>query len=211
MVRRKKTDKQEEQMEPEVTSGEEPVEEGSPVEAEVALVDVSGQAEEAGVSEEALSPEEIASLKEKLAEAQAKAEEYLDGWQRALAEFSNYKKRVDRDREAIYQEAAIRVIKGYLDVVDDLERALANRPQDGEGAAWAEGIELIYRKLLGLLEGEGVTPMEVDAQMFDPNLHEAISQEESEKHESGEIIEVVQTGYVLGNRVIRPARVRVAR
>lgn len=211
MVRRKKTDKQEEQMEPEVTSGEEPVEEGSPAEAEVALVDVSGQAEEAGVSEEALSPEEIASLKEKLAEAQAKAEEYLDGWQRALAEFSNYKKRVDRDREAIYREAAIRVIKGYLDVVDDLERALANRPRDDEGAAWAEGIELIYRKLLGLLEGEGVTPMEVDTQMFDPSLHEAISQEESEKHESGEIIEVVQTGYVLGDRVIRPARVRVAR
>jgi molecular chaperone GrpE len=88
---------------------------------------------------------------------------------------------------------------------------LRNRPADGEGAAWAEGIELIYRKFYSILEAEGVSLMQADKQYFDPNLHEAISQEENDQYEDGQIIEVVKNGYMLGDRVLRVATVRVAK
>ena len=159
----------------------------------------------------AVAGAEIEALQQQLEETQAKAAEYLDGWQRARAEFANYRKRVDREQAQAYQNAAGAIIKRYIEVLDDLERALKNRPQRGEGAEWAEGIELIYRKLLNILESEGVTAMDVDGAMFDPNLHEAISSEESPGHESGQVIDVIKRGYMLGDKVLRPALVRVAR
>ena len=149
-------------------------------------------------------------LELELAEALRKKEEYLDGWQRTQADFANYKKRVERDRQQVQQNATANVVRRYLDILDDLERALANQPQDGEGAVWANGIDLVYRKWLNALEVNDVKPMEVEDQLFDPELHEAISHEQSDEHESGEVIEVVQTGYFIGDRVLRPARVRVA-
>jgi len=158
-----------------------------------------------------VSPEEsISLLQEKLSQTQAQAQEYLDGWQRSRAEFANYKHRIERDRELMQQEAVIRVVTRYLPVLDDLERALQNQPQEGEGAAWAQGIELIYRKMLTALEADGVQPMKAEGKMFDPNLHEAIMQEESDEHESGQIISVLQKGYRIGERVLRPALVKVA-
>jgi molecular chaperone GrpE len=107
-------------------------------------------------------------------------------------------------------ETVGRVAKRYLPIVDDLERALIKRPTQGEGAVWSEGIELIYRKLMNILEAEGVAIIEAQNQMFDPNLHEAVVQTESDEHESGQIIEVLQTGYKMGDRVLRPAMVRIA-
>ena len=155
--------------------------------------------------------QKLAELQDELARTRLQADEYLDGWQRARAEFANYKKRVDREQALAYQTAAASVIKHFLGILDDLERALKNRPTDGDGAAWAAGIELVYRKLVSILESEGVTQMQTDGQMFDPNLHEAILSEDSDQHESGQIIEAVQQGYLLGDKVVRPAMVRVAR
>jgi molecular chaperone GrpE len=162
---------------------------------------------------EAISEEQetISALQDELAKAQAKANEYLDGWQRARADFTNYKKRIERDQAQTYQNAANNTHKRYLGIVDDLERALNNRPQDGEGAAWAEGIELIYRKMLSTLESEGILRMDAEGMPFDPNLHEAIMSEVSDQHESGQIMEVLQQGYMFGDKVLRPAVVRVAR
>jgi molecular chaperone GrpE len=164
---------------------------------------------EAGVIEE--TSVDLAALQKEVEELRDKSAEYLDGWQRALAEFANYKKRIEREREQMHQNAAGNIIRRYLDIVDDLDRALKKRPTEGEGAAWAAGIELIYRKLISILEAEGVKLMQVSGQPFDPSQHEAITQEESPDHASGEIIEVVQNGYLLGERVLRPARVRVAK
>jgi molecular chaperone GrpE len=155
--------------------------------------------------------ETITSLQAELAEAQAKVNEYLDGWQRSRAEFSNFRKRMERDQATASQVAAGNIIKRFLDVVDDLDRALKNRPQDVEGSNWAGGIDLIYHKLLTNLETEGVQVIQADGQFFDPTLHEAISHEDSPEIESGKVISVVQQGYILGDRVLRPARVRVAR
>ena len=161
----------------------------------------------------------VDTLRTELAECQNKVNEYLDGWQRSRAEFANYKKRVEREQEQVYQNAASNIIKRYLEVLDDLERALKNCPQAGAGnvpvdfpaAEWAAGIELVYRKLQSILEAEGVKTMGVQGQPFDPNLHEAISHEPAEGVESGMIIEVVKQGYLLGERVLRPATVRVAK
>lgn len=150
------------------------------------------------------------SLLAQVDELKKQVEEYMDGWQRSRAEFANYKKRIEREREQTYQNTKGELLKRYLDIADDLRRALNNRPEKGEGALWAEGIELVYRKLLSKFESDGVTLMETDGKLFDPNLHEAISLEESDDHESGEIIEVLNPGYNLGDRVLRPAVVRVA-
>jgi molecular chaperone GrpE len=180
----------------------------------------SGQANEALAQEASIEvlqvaeeevEDEIADLRKELEEIRQKSAEYLDGWQRARAEFANFKKRMERERQQAHQTAAGSIIRRYLEIVDDLERALKNKPTNGEGAEWAGGIELIYRKLISILEAEGVTSIEPQGQLFDPNLHEAISHEENPDHESGEIIEVVQSGYMLDGRVLRPARVRVAK
>jgi len=154
--------------------------------------------------------EQVVALQMSLDEMETKAEEYLDGWQRARAEFANYKKRVLRDHTEIHQSARGEVIKLYLDIADDLERALQEKPGDGDGEAWADGIEIIFQKLRTRLESEGIKPMNPLGEEFDPNIHEALMKEESDEYESGQIIEVMQEGYWIGDKVLRSALVRVA-
>jgi len=150
---------------------------------------------------------EVEALTKQLEEAQTQASEYKDNWIRSQAEFQNYKKRVERDNEMIRAGMKGDIVKRILPILDDLERALQNRPA---GESWADGIALIVRKFQTLLENEGVKKIDAEGAEFDPNFHEAISHEPSEEVESGHVIEVVQNGYILGERVIRPALVRVA-
>lgn len=179
----------------------EPVEQ--PAASEAAVTDAAAR--------EAELLEKVADLEQQLEKANAKANEYSDGWQRERADFSNYKKRVEREQAQLTQNLAGNILKKYLPVMDDLERALKARPAQGDGAAWAEGVELVYRKLEKVLEGEGLQRMQAENEFFDPTRHEAISNEDHPEVESGRIIEVVQPGYVIGDRVLRPALVRVAR
>lgn len=169
------------------------------------------QATEAAATEATDAEVAVPEPNPELVEAQAKAQEYLDGWQRERADFFNYKRRIEREMTQSAQNALGNAMRRYLDIADDLERALRNRPSEGDGATWANGIDLIYRKLLAAFEADGVKPIDTEGAFFDPSLHEAISQEDDPKLESGQIIGVVQTGYMLGERVLRPARVRVAR
>jgi molecular chaperone GrpE len=155
--------------------------------------------------------EESSALAEELQQAESKAKEYFDGWQRERADFANYKRRIERDQQMIAQSMKGEIIKKYLTVLDDLDRALKARPAEGPVASWASGIELIYRKLQAILEAEGVVRIPAEAEEFNPSRHEAITHEDSPDHESGQVIEVVQQGYTLGDRVLRPALVRVAR
>lgn len=179
-------------------------------------------AAQASAPEEAESPsqevenvtiplKEYAAQLEELDDLKRKTDEFSDGWQRERAEFANYRKRIERDREAERQNSKIDIIKKYLAVHDDFERAMKNLPAESVQAAWMEGLKLIDQKLKNLLEGEGITPIPVENVAFDPVLHEAISHEENPDFESGQIIEVVQKGYTIGERVIRPALVRVAK
>ena len=162
-------------------------------------------------SDEELEPvDEKTALQKELEVALISAEENLEGWQRAQAEFANYRKRMERDREQQQVDRTAEIILRFIEILDDLDLALKNRPKEDQGAEWAVGVELIYRKLTTILENEGVTPMKVLGESFDPNLHEGISQDESPEHESGQIIEVLKEGYLIGERVLRPALVRIA-
>jgi molecular chaperone GrpE len=158
-----------------------------------------------------LSMTEYSELQNKIETSEQKAREYFDGWQRERADFNNYRRRIERDNVQLQQNLSGQVIKKYLVVVDDLTRALKNRPTQGDGAAWADGIELILRKLNMILDAEGVKPIPAEGAMFDPTFHEAIVHQDSPNHESGQVIEVVQQGYMIGEKVLRPAQVVVAR
>jgi molecular chaperone GrpE len=153
----------------------------------------------------------LEETKKELEYANAQAATNMDGWQRERAEFSNYKRRIEREQSQQRQTLTGEVIKKYLVILDDLELALKNKPLEGEGAAWSEGIALIARKLQGIIDAEGVERIYQNNVPFDANLHEAISSEENPDFESGSIIEVVRQGYKLGDRILRPAMVRVAR
>jgi molecular chaperone GrpE len=155
----------------------------------------------------AVSPEEFEALKNQLAEAEAKRQEYLDALQRERADFVNYRRRVELEKEQMGRWTSGETIKKLLPVLDDLERALANRPAEG---VWTNGIELVYRKFQAILEKEGITRLEAEGQPFDPNLHEAIMQEPSETYPTGTVMAVLQQGYLHGERVLRPALVKVA-
>jgi molecular chaperone GrpE len=150
---------------------------------------------------------EIEVLRKKLEEAEAKTSEYKDSWLRSQAEFQNYRKRLERDNEMMHISMKGDIIKRVLPVLDDLERALQNRSADDP---WANGIELVARKFQNILESEGVKKIEAVGTEFDPNFHEAISHEPANGAQSGHVIGVVQNGYMIGERVIRPALVRVA-
>lgn len=155
----------------------------------------------------AISMEEFDAMKAQLAEAQSKTQEYLDAWQRERADFTNFRRRAEADAQQSYRYASGTTIKKFLTVMDDLERALAHRPS---GDTWADGVELVYRKFQSVLDAEGLTRIDAEGKPFDPNLHEAIMQEPSTEHESGTVIAVLQQGYMHGDRVLRPALVKVA-
>ena len=140
-----------------------------------------------------------------------KADEFSDGWQRERAEFANYRKRMGRDLDTQKVNNKIDIIKKYLAVKDDLERALKNMPASLIDEPWIDGIQLINQKLSNLLDGEGIQPIPAEGLAFNPEVHEAISHEDNPEVESGYIIEVVQQGYTIGERVVRPSQVRVAK
>lgn len=160
----------------------------------------------------ALTYDEYDALEKELETLQAQVEEQQDSWLRTRADFDNYKKRVQRDSVRSYQDALASTVRIFLTVADDLERALKDKPQNEEVAGWVNGIELIYQKLLNQMKNQGVERMDVNpGDEFDPNIHEAITQEDHPEFSECQIIDVVQPGYRISDRIIRPAMVRVAR
>jgi molecular chaperone GrpE len=134
-------------------------------------------------------------------------EELIDTLQRLQADFDNYRKRAARDQESLVARAGERIVKELLPILDDLERAL-EAVESHEEAKLEDGVQLVYRQLEQLLEKEGLALVETDGQ-FDPHVHEALLTQPSDADE-GSVIEVLQKGYRLGDRVLRPARVVVA-
>ena len=134
-------------------------------------------------------------------------EELIDTVQRVKAEFDNYRKRAARDQESLVALAGERIVKDLLPVLDDLERAL-EAAESHEEAKLEEGVKLVHRQLEQLLEREGLAPVATDGK-FDPHVHEALLTQPSAAEE-GSVIAVLQKGYRLGDRVLRPARVVVA-
>jgi molecular chaperone GrpE len=154
--------------------------------------------------------DELAALRLELEEAKAKEAEYLDGWQRARAELANARKRFQREQGQAYTTAKATIFACLLPVVDDFERALETLPDGLADLTWTEGIRLIEHKLETLLDQEGVEPIEATGEPFDPFLHEAVTHEPSSTVPEGHVIGVMQKGYKLGDRVLRPSVVRVS-
>jgi molecular chaperone GrpE len=160
---------------------------------------------ERGEFEEVEDPE---SLKKALEEAKEKADKYLANWQRAEADFINYKRRSEQERTETASFANATLITDLLPVLDDLERGLENVSDDFDRPTWVEGIRLIYRKLKAVLEDQGLLEIEAEGKEFDPNLHEAVM---CVKGEEGQVCEQIQKGYKLRDRLLRPAKVKVGK
>jgi molecular chaperone GrpE len=148
-----------------------------------------------------------AELAKQLEELEAERDEYLADLQRVAAEFENYRKRVARDQENLAARAHERLVKELLPVLDDLERAL-EAAEEHEEARLEEGVRLVHRELQEALAKEGLVEIETNGR-FDPHMHEALLSQPSDKDE-GSVLEVLQKGYRLGDRVLRPARVVVS-
>ena len=159
-------------------------------------------------SGEAAEEEEEAALEERLAAAEARAQEHLADLQRVAADFDNYKKRAVRERDQLVARAAERLVKELLPVLDDLERAL-EAANEHEEAKLEEGVRLVHRALADALAKEGLTEIETEG-AFDPHVHEALLSQPGDGAESGSVLQVLQKGYRLGDRVLRPSRVIVA-
>jgi molecular chaperone GrpE len=164
------------------------------------------------VSETAPPPDEPPPpTPEELSAVVRERDEYRDLLLRKTAEFDNYRKRVDRERQAADQAAAADLIVELLPLLDDLERALAAEADSDAAVAYRTGVELIHKTLLDLLARRGVSPIDTTGQQFDPHLHEAVLHEESADHAAGEIVGEFRRGYVMGTRLLRASMVRVAK
>ncbi len=181
----------------------------SPTQAEAIAPEVEAVVEAEAVVGAVVS-DELAELQARLAAADQQAAEYRDQWLRAVADFKNLKRRTDSERAELMKGASVGLLMKLLPIVDDFERAVENIPPEIAESAWWGGTQLIQSKLRMLLESEGVTAMEVLGQDFDPNFHDAVMYEEAEGQD-GKVIAELQKGYMLRDRVLRPATVKVGR
>lgn len=171
----------------------------------------TGRPDDDAVSEEEAAASELEADLAKLSQTESQRDEYLDTLRRVQAEFENYRKRVIKEQTALVDRATEGLLEQLLPVVDSLELALKNveAPDGTESDSVRKGVELVYGQLLGVLEKTGLSRVEADGKPFDPNVHEAVMQEDGD----GEpvVSDVLRTGYTLKGRVLRPAMVKVTK
>ena len=151
------------------------------------------------------------ALRQELEKAQAEAKDYLDQLLRARADYANYKRRGEQDKKDLIRYGNAGLMTRLLPVLDDFERAFLAVPEGLDKLTWVNGIVLIHRKMQIVMEAEGLEAIRTTGQKFDPSQHEAITTEDRDDMEDGAIIAEAQKGYKLGDRVLRPTLVRVAR
>lgn len=163
------------------------------------------------MSDEPVSePVETPVAPDPTAELQRERDDYYDRWMRKAAEFDNYRRRIERERREQADQAVVDLLQDLLLVVDDFDRALTVDAGEG-GGAYRKGVELIHAKLHDLLRKQGIKPIEALGADFDPNLHQAVLHEASAEHREGEVTGELRKGYTLGERLLRPAMVKVAK
>ncbi|ALS21283.1 MULTISPECIES: nucleotide exchange factor GrpE [Paenibacillus] len=150
------------------------------------------------------------AVNQELEELRKQVEDHQQRLLRAQADFDNYRRRTMKEKEEFAKYASLKLIEQLLPVVDNFERALAASKDNKDYDALAKGIEMIFRQLDGVLANEGLKPMEAVGTPFNPEYHQAIMQVESEEHEEGIVVEEVQKGYMLKDKVLRPAMVKVS-
>ena len=145
-----------------------------------------------------------------VADLQRERDDFRDRWMRKSAEFDNYRKRIERERREQADQAVVDLLQELLLVVDDFDRALTVDAGDGD-PAYRKGVELIHGKLHDILRKHGVRPFDALGADFDPNVHQAVVHEVSPDHREGEVIGELRKGYMMNDRLLRPAMVKVAK
>jgi len=156
------------------------------------------------------SDDELTALRKQLDEARAQADDWLDKYRRAGAEFANYRKRQDRDREQQELELRKRILGRFLPIAEDFRRALAHVPSNAADSQWVQGVALIGNKINTMLGEFQVQAMEAQGQPFDPVYHQALLHEANDKYPAGTVIEELEKGYLIGNQVLKAALVKVS-
>ncbi len=159
-------------------------------------------------SESEAGEEDLEKMKEELEEAREEAKKFKEEYLRSAAESENLRKRMEREKNEFYQYALSEILKDFLSVLDNFERALESGDEKN-GKSFREGIELIYRQYLDVLKKQGVKPVEIEEKRFDPRLHQAFAGEEAEDVDEPEVSEVLQKGYMIHERLLRPSLVKV--
>ncbi len=173
------------------------------------------------VNEETIRPETTAEAapepqvtstadEKKITELEKQVQEFKEGWQRERSDFANYKKRTEAQLKDSQQNATTQVLVNLLPIIDDFERAMGSIPAEFQGNPWLNGVTLIQRKFQKMLDENGVTVLDPLGDVFDPTRHEAVAMEDSDSVESGHVTTTLQKGYLRGDKVLRPAVVKVA-
>ena len=176
--------------------------------AEAAASDPDAGDETAAEQSEAAAPAEVAN-DEALAAIEKERDTLKEQLLRAVADFDNYRKRIERERRELSDYAATDVLLELLPIIDNFERAL--QAPAGADEPFKKGVELIHKQMLDLLRKRGVTLIDALGADFDPNVHQAVIHEPSDEHREGEVMQELQRGYKLGDRLLRPAMVKVAK
>ncbi len=163
-----------------------------------------------GAAEEIAESGNDAGASAELEKLRAESEEYQQRLLRTQADFDNFRRRTVKEKEELGKYASAKLITELLPVIDNFERALSSAGESTDASSYTKGVEMIFRQLEGVLKAEGLTPMEAEGQPFNPEFHQAIMQVESDEHEEGVVVEVVQKGYLLKDKVLRPAMVKVS-
>jgi molecular chaperone GrpE len=167
------------------------------------------EAETVETAETVGTPDSVEELKKLLAEEQKKTLEMTENWQRSRADFLNLKRRTEIERANLTSEAKEKILLRVLPVVDDFERAISSKPEALKDEPWVSGVMMIEKKLKTLLEQEGVTEVDSLDANFDPRFHDAVQQDDETSGNTEYVMSVFQKGYKLGDKVIRPAAVKV--
>lgn len=173
-------------------------------------IDTTAQGANGGAAEQgAVAAEPTTDLEARVQQLMQESASYKDQYLRAAADLKNYKRRVEQDRTELVRSASARILMKLLPMLDDLDLAMQHVPAETAGTPWFEGLQGVQRKLLTMLDGEGVKPIEALGQPFDPNLHEAVMNEDAGPENAGKVTAELRRGYTLYEKVMRPAMVKV--
>ena len=165
----------------------------------------------AGQQPDGVAEPSINELEQRIAALELEAEEHKNNWLRSVADFKNYKRRTESEREELIRNASAGLIMKMLPVVDDLQRAMEHVPEEIGNHQWMGGVKMVQRKLETILEGQGLQPIAALGEEFDPNFHEAVMFEEGDEQQANKVVQELQRGYKLGERVLRPTMVKVGK
>lgn len=166
--------------------------------------------DEAGFSDKAIEGDEGAAITEQMAKLQKQVDENYQRFLRAQADFDNFRRRAKQEREEFAKYASSQLLEQLLPVIDNLERALSAGKDNKDPNALTKGVDMTLRQMVQVLEQQGLKPMEAVGQPFNPDFHQAVMQVESEEFEEGYVVEEIQKGFMLKDRVLRPAMVKVS-